>query len=270
MAHKKRSPELIALAVKLYHELHSTQKVAKRLELGSSTTYRILKDAGVELPERHSEQIQQRKKSLQGEQSKQAAVDYAAGMPMRELKQKYNVGAWAIKTAVRDNGVSERKIGGRYRSYTADEKAEIKRLYTETGWSQGQIAAKFNSSQPMIGRLLTDMEVRARGRKAKREKHGSWNGGTTLIHGYVAVLIEREDPMSCMAHHTGYVLEHRLVMARALGRPLHEHETVHHVNGDKVDNRLSNLQLRFGRHGRGVLLKCRKCGCNDIEATELD
>jgi transposase len=270
VAHKKRSPELVALAVKLYHELHSTQKVAKRLLLGSSTTYRILKDAGVELPERHSEEIQQRKKSLKGEQSKQAALDYAAGMPMRELKEKYKVGEWAIKTAVRDNGVSERKIGGRWRQFDLSERAEIVKLYTKDGWGYDQIAVKFNSSGSTIRRFLLDMEVELRPGKAKGQKHGSWVGGRVKVGDYTGVLIERTNPMWSMAHQTGYVLEHRLIMARALGRPLHEHETVHHVNGDKTDNRLSNLQLRFGRHGRGVLLKCRKCGCNDIEAVELD
>lgn len=71
-----------------------------------------------------------------------------------------------------------------------------------------------------------------------RERSPAWKGGRSISRGYVRILIP-EHPNA----QNGYVLEHRLVMEKMIGRYLLPNEVVHHINGVKDDNRPENLQL---------------------------
>lgn len=70
------------------------------------------------------------------------------------------------------------------------------------------------------------------------------------LTGYLLVRAPEGHPH---ARRDGSIYEHRLVMEDHLGRYLHPEEVVHHLNGDRADNRVANLQLRRSRkeHGHG-------------------
>jgi len=61
--------------------------------------------------------------------------------------------------------------------------------------------------------------------------------------GYVLEFLNPGNKFYAMANKSGYVMQHRLVMAKHLDRVLGETEIVHHINGDKTDNRIENLNL---------------------------
>jgi hypothetical protein len=62
-----------------------------------------------------------------------------------------------------------------------------------------------------------------------------------LNHGYRFVPVPTE--LRHLTYGDTPYPEHRLVMAQVLGRPLTSSESVHHVNGQRLDNRPENLEL---------------------------
>lgn len=70
-----------------------------------------------------------------------------------------------------------------------------------------------------------------------------WKGGRNFNGHYWTVLLRPDNPFYSMTDKYGYVLEHRLIMARHLGVCLKPYEIVHHINSVKTDNRLENLEL---------------------------
>ena len=107
-----------------------------------------------------------------------------------------------------------------------------------------------------------------KGRKRKDPRYGpdnpAWKGGVTYFrkHGnykpikYVRCPVE----LMPMARKDGYVMEHRLLMARMAGYCLTRTEVVHHIDHDPQNNAPTNLELwpnnqshKLAEHGRFVI-----------------
>jgi transposase-like protein len=194
---------------------------------------------------------------------------YKSKHSLNQIAEKYGLTAGTVAKHLRRAGVAINPKGAKAQEYSPHQIASIARLWKE-GLSQKKIGQLMDISQGKVSKLLQRNGVPSHTLHSRRERHGMWKGGIVERSGYRWVRIFPEDPMFSMAPLSCYVAEHRLVLARFLGRPLESHETVHHINGDGLDNRIENLQLRQGKHGKGASYRCCDCGSSNVKATALD
>ena len=196
-------------------------------------------------------------------------------MTMKEIADEFNVSVGYIFDRMKEYGIPSRKTHseitrkrfsdaqkGRRRSnkppyipskhlhhWTKEEDDFLRKNYNLT--INEELCKKLNLSWPSVYKrarrlgLYKSEEAKFRQKSFARsgEKSASWKGGRKITNqGYVVVLNK--------CHHrasNGYVMEHILVFEQHTGIKVPLGCDVHHINGNKQDNRIENLCLMTHR-----------------------
>lgn len=175
------------------------------------------------------------------EQVADIVTRYQTGTTGAALAREYGCSQAPIDRVLKAAGVHEPRrslVGARF---TAEERAELVRRY-EAGESIYKLAEAFGVVAQSLHKVLVGLGV------TMRTKGGKYPGvplrRVDPESGYVKVKPAPDDVIGqAMVWANGQVFEHRLVMAHHLQRPLLLGENVHHVHGDKTNNRLGELEL---------------------------
>lgn len=167
---------------------------------------------------------------------------------MKEQKKCLDCGVLIYHTSIRCRRCAA-KLGTRIRTKDILQRENIVAMYA-SGLSTKEIGTKVGLTAGAVYSLLKHRGVKLRtvkeslrlrypnGRRGPRS--GNWKGGRRK-HGSGYIQIFKPDHPN--VGNSGYIMEHRLVMEEHLGRYIKPTEYVHHINGEKSDNRLENLEL---------------------------
>ena len=258
------TPEQRDEVVTAYNAGESVRSIAKRIGCRTANVTDVLNETGA------TRRKGRGNRRFTDETETEIVRRYRAGEPAEALAKVYDTTGPTIRKVLDRAGVESFGIGRR--KFWTDERETWLIEQFAAGRNQGDLAAECGVSQQVVSARLRNLGVLDPVQRASGAEHGAWKGGRIVTdQGYVKVIPRLEDQHLVGSGSSRYVPEHRLVMARYLGRPLERWEEVHHVHSErKDDNRIENLQLRVKPHGAGMRLRCRSCRSIDLEALPLD
>jgi hypothetical protein len=198
-------------------------------------------------------------RKLSAEQVDEIVRRSLAGEGTTSLAEAFGASVVTIRRALRESGVEAKPGKGIPIKWGDETVKELGRRWVEGEASTSELAAEMGVS---ISGLYSTL--RKAGFAAPGRSYAPRIGRRVTEQGYVVVRVDDDDPMVSMRTKSEYIPEHRLVMARHLGRPLEPFEYVHHRDGDRANNALANLQLVLSQP-KGAAPRCRCCQSMDIE-----
>jgi len=131
------------------------------------------------------------------------------------------------------NDISIRDREWLFNQYIELQKS-VKQIRRETGLGINTIKRWLRYFEIPLRDIHDDIIRKQRGHTGN--KHPKWLGKRNL-GGYIYTYFP-EHPCS---NKQGYMAQHRIVAEQILGRQIEKEEVVHHINGDRTDNRKENL-----------------------------
>jgi transposase len=244
-----------------YMELGSAVKAAEFFGVGAY----YVRDAVIRIGGNRKEYAQNGAKMRRGvplDKEAEIVTKYRGGATYSGLAKEYDISESSIRECIERSGFLQKRRGPTLK--VDEEMADaIHRLFKKN-CTVDLISGLLGVGRNTVRKSLRNSGVEYIGRRKKSQRYVQKSG-------YALVLLDEKERQifSSMCNAYGYVLEHRHVVAKSIGRSLEDHETVHHKDGDKLNNKIENLQLMSGRHGKGVALRCRCCGSIDIQAEEI-
>lgn len=163
----------------------------------------------------------------------------------------------------------------RYINSRKDLPSDMKFRIVFGSWGEALREAGIEPIKPFPSKKCIENSI-----KAHKNKRGFNNKGGRRINkqGYVEIW----NPKNENSNKKGYVLEHRLVMSEYIGRPLRKDEIVHHIDRNKRNNNISNLELMTNnehsiqhekedknRHKRKITTDCIYPNCKNVTSSKL-